>query len=158
MGGTMYICMCRICIQKYNYCMWAHEHAVSHLCHVPPIAVWVDRPPFGSHSYSLLCNTSRVVEPNNDDNRSQFTPKFIVSLDHMYTYRNCRHDDPKTQSNVNCSFFVSSSVILQFYRAIFFLFTLLYFERECLQGLPRAPAHWQNDSCLLGYDAVYTGI
>ena len=105
--------------------MCAHEHEVSHLCHVPPIAVWVDRPPFGSHSYSLLCNTCTVVEPNNDDNRSQFTPKFIISLDHMNIYRNCRHDDTKTKSNVNC-FYVPAPVILQIFLAIFFNTTVLW--------------------------------
>jgi len=154
----MYICVCRICRQKYNYCMCAHEHTVSHLCHVPPIAVWVDRPPFGSHSYSLLCNTATVVEPNNNDNRSQFTPKFSFFLDHLNTKRNCRHDDTKTQSNsiFYFCFCVSNSPI--FLTVFFFFFTLLYFERECRQWLPRALAHWQNDSCLLGYDAVYTGI
>jgi hypothetical protein len=53
----MDFCLCRVSIQKYNYCMCAHEQAVSHLCHVPPIAVWVDRPRFGSHSYSVCCVT-----------------------------------------------------------------------------------------------------
>jgi hypothetical protein len=157
MGETKHICMRCVCIQKYNYCMCAHEHSVSHLCHVPPIAVWVDRPPFGSHSYSLLCNTSTVSEPNNGDIRPQFTPKCIFSLDHMNTQRNCRHDD--TKKNVTYFFVCFSFSYSTIFLGIIFL-SLIYCTwngSACRDG-GRAPAHWQNDFCLLGYDAVYTGI
>jgi len=150
----MYVCVYRICVQKYNYCMCAHEHAVSHLCHVPPIAVRVDRPPFGSHSYSLLCNTSTVLDANNDDNTSQFTPKFVVSLDHMNTQRNCRHDETKTQRKVNGYFFVSASVILRFFWE-FSLHSCTLNEsacRDCLKHQPTdrmIPAFWGMMPCIL---------
>ena len=153
MGGTKYICRCRVCIQKYNYCMWAHEHAVSHLCHVPPIAVWVDRPPFGSHSYSLLCNTSTVLEPNNDDNRSQFTLKFIVSLYDMNTQRNFRHDDSKTHSNVFL-FFCFSVGYSPIFVSIFLPLLFCTLNESACRDCCWAPTHWQNGSCLLGHDAV----
>ena len=92
------------------------------------------------HTLTVCCVTHlQCWEPNNYDYRSQFTPKFNVSLDHMNTQRNCRHDDTKTQSNVIfVCFSVSNSPI---FPKIFSIFALLYFKRGCLQGIPRVLAH-----------------